>query len=349
VRYFLFIILIFIYGCDDKKSYKIASDNNNSLLKSVNDKYKNTFSIQIQDLKFESIAPAKEIQASGVVKDMVYLNNKLYVATDNGSIDIFKDNVLMDRILVPSYQDSVYDEKKESTIFSFDILDDKAIIVCSDKTSNKSPYLYQNGKFEKFSINGTIVKARFVDNEKVIFGLLSNEIVLYDIGKKHEIYRTKVSESTFADMHLDFNKRKLVIGVESGILYILDVLSGDIIETIDNINKDKTFRADISENLIFSANQDGTAKVIDMNKKTYQEFNTNFLVYSGAISPKGDKIIFSVNENGDFIFLDILKPQADSYLLANQKSTPNISLFVDNNTIYTSRDDENILMWKIPK
>ncbi len=347
VRYFLFIILIFIYGCNDNKSYKIESENNNSLLKIVNDKYKNSSSIQIQDLKFKSIAPAKEIQASGVVKDMVYQDNKLYAATDNGSVDIFKDNLLVGQIKVPAYKDDLYGENKISTIFSFDILDDKAIVVCSDKTSNKSPYLYQNGKFEKLSINGTIVKARFVDNEKVIFGLLSNEIVLYDIGKKHEIYRTKVSESSFADMHLDFNKRKLAIGVESGILYILDVLSGDIIETIDNINKDKTFRVDINENLIFSANQDRSARIFDINKKTYKEFNAYFLVYSGAISPNKDKIIFSINEKNEFVVLDMLNLDR-GYLLSGQKSTPNIALFINNNTIYTSSDDENIIMWKIP-
>lgn len=346
MRYFLLIVLILLYGCDDKKSYKVANQNN-TLQEIVNDRYKNLSSVKIEDLKLIPISPAKIITASGVVKDMVYVDNKLYAATDNGSIDIFKDNVLINRILVPSYQDKLYNEKIISTIYSFDTNSDKSIIVCSDETSNKSPYLYQNGKFEKLSINGTIIKVRFVDNEKVIFGLLSNEIVLYDINKKHEIYRTKVSESSFADMQLDHSKRKLAVGVESGILYVLDVLSGNIIETIDNINKDKSFRVDINGNLIFSANQDGSARIFDINKKIYKEFNTHFLVYSGAISPNNDKIIFSINEKNEFVVLDMLNLDR-GYLLSGQKSTPNIALFVGDNIIYTSSNDENIMMWKIP-
>ncbi len=350
VRYILLIFFIIVYGCKDDQEYKVATSNSIVSQKETNgDTYKNIATIQVKSLKPQNIAPSSIVKASGVVKDMVYQDNKLYVATDNGSVDILKENLLVGQIKVPEYKDNLYDENKIPTIFSFDTLGEKSIMVRSDETSNKSVYFYQNGKVEKLNINGTIVKARFVDNNKVIFGLLSSEIVLFDLAKKQEIYRVKVGESSLSDMSLDVDKKHLVVGVESGVVYLLNILNGNIVAALGEINRDKTFRVGKVKNLIFCANQDGTAKVIDINKKTYQEFNTNFLVYSGAISPKGDKIIFSINENGDFIFLDILKPQSKSYLLANQKSTPNISLFVDNNTIYTSSDDEHIAMWKIPK
>jgi len=299
------------------------------------------------------IQPNKILKAGGNVKDILVTSDRLYTGTDGGLIDVFdlQSYELLEQIKIPSFHNKIYDQEVTSTVYSLDKFGDKIIIICSDTESSKSLYLYEKGQLKKIkAIDNSFAatKVRFVDENHVMLGLLSNEIVLYDLAKDKIVYRTNLSESYFSDMALSADKKKVVIGCESGIVYMVDVQTGLLKSVIQGGNKDKSFKVDISHDLVLSAGQDSLGIIYNLATDSYKSTKTNFLIYAGALSPDGSKAAFSFNEENALLIIDTKSNSRKSYLLSGQKSTLNAIIFRDNKHLVSASDDEYIMLWELP-
>ncbi len=298
-----------------------------------------------------SLDPVSRITASGNVIDFVFEKNILYVATDQGTVDIFDVNSgkMIDQLILPRIEDFM-GEKIPPKIFSIDKMDDKLLLVIQGERGFRDVVVYSGKKPEKIIESGKdkllIVEARFYNNEKIILGLLSNEIIFYDILEKSSLYKTHVCNYSFSDLCLSEDKSELFIADESGILKMMDTESGKIIREFDGNNVDKVYKLDYKNGIIAGGGQDRRLGIYNTKNGTKYYLQENFLIYCTGLSNDGNLCGYSINENNDICILDIDTKQK-LHILHGQKSIPTKILFTSDNTLITSSEDPEILFWKL--
>lgn len=351
---FLLGLLFLLLGCnDDKKEFKVSSVKEVVEVKPTytTPKFRSTGELYSKGSTLIKLKPHKILKASGNVKDILLENNILYAGTDAGSVDIFDlaTDTLIDSIKVPSFHDDIYDEEVTSTIYSLDKVGDKIVLLSSYKGVQKRLYIYENkvlNEVKDIDPNLMIIKVRFIDNDSVLLGLLSNELIRYDVRKNKQIYRVKLSESSFGDMSLSIDKKEVVIGCESGTIYLVDVQSGALKSIIQGANKDKNYKVDLKNGLVLSAGQDGIAGLYNLKNSTFKTLEASFLIYAGILNADGSKAAYAFNEENEIIVVDT-QEHKKAYLLSGQKSTLNAIVFRDNKSLISASDDEFIMLWQL--
>ena len=304
-----------------------------------------TININAKDLK-----PTDSIIASGGVTDIVLQDKKLYVATSASSVDIFDitTNEKNDSIKIPKIKDFMGDTI-DSKIYSVDILNNNILILSQGEKGGRNIDIYKDGKFENI-IKDTqrlfIARAKFIDENHIIYALLSNQIYLYDIKNKKILNEIQISQSKFSNFKLSEDKSEIVICDESGVTTLIDSKSFKILKTFRYQNLDNVFQVDIKSNFILTAGQDRRAAVynIDTNNAYYKEFS--FLIYSVGLSPSGKLAAVANDEENNVTIFDT-KTKEDLYKLYENKATLTNILFINENELFVTSDDKQINYYKI--
>ena len=304
----------------------------------------------ILNINAKDLAPTSSLLASGGVTDLVLNNDKLYVATAASSVDIFdiKTQEKINSIKMPQIKDFLGDII-DSKIYSVDVLEENILILSQGEKGGRNLDIYKDGKFEsiiKDTQRQFIARAKFLDENHIIYGLLSNQIYLYDIKNKKIIKEIQVSQSKFSNFKLTQDKTKLVVCDESGVINMLDSKNFDIIKTFRYQNLDNVFQVDIKDNLILTAGQDRRAAVYNLDTKNayYKEYS--FLVYAAALSPSTKLAAVASDEENNVTIFDT-SSQANLYKLTQNKATLSNILFLNENEIIVTSDDKQINYYKI--
>ena len=304
----------------------------------------------ILNINAKDLAPTSSLLASGGVTDLVLNNDKLYVATAASSVDIFdiKTQEKINSIKMPQIKDFLGDII-DSKIYSVDVLEENILILSQGEKGGRNLDIYKDGKFEsiiKDTQRQFIARAKFLDENHIIYGLLSNQIYLYDIKNKKIIKEIQVSQSKFSNFKLTQDKTKLVVCDESGVINMLDSKNFDIIKTFRYQNLDNVFQVDIKDNLILTAGQDRRAAVYNLDTKNayYKEYS--FLVYAAALSPSTKLAAVASDEENNVTIFDT-SSQANLYKLTENKATLSNILFLNENEIFVTSDDKQINYYKI--
>ena len=137
-------------------------------------------SINAKDLK-----PNIIYEASGSVTDIAYSNAKIYVSTDASCIDIFdiKTKKIINQIKVPKIKDFMGDTI-DAKIYNVDVYKNKILLTSQANKGFREIYISSNNN-TKVIISSKqkmfVSKAKFIDENTIIFSLLSNEMYLYDL------------------------------------------------------------------------------------------------------------------------------------------------------------------------
>jgi len=148
----------------------------------------------------KDLTPISSIEINGTAKDMVLHNTTLDISTDMGHIEIYdiKTNKKLKEISIPDVKDFMGDIVP-ARVMSSDFIDGRYLLLSdSGKGGYSDLYIYENDKLTKVlsaDDKVSIIKARFIDKEHILFGYLSNEVSLFDIKTKKEIYKEQLSES----------------------------------------------------------------------------------------------------------------------------------------------------------
>ena len=304
----------------------------------------------ILNINAKDLAPTSSLLASGGVTDLVLNNDKLYVATAASSVDIFdiKTQEKINSIKMPQIKDFLGDII-DSKIYSVDVLEENILILSQGEKGGRNLDIYKDGKIENI-IKDTerlfIGRAKFLDENHIIYALLSNQIYLYDIKNKKILKEIQISQSKFSSFRLTQDKSKLVVCDESGVISMLDSKSFDILKTFRYQNLDNVFQVDIKDNLILTAGQDRRAAVynLDTNKAYYKEYS--FLIYAAALSPSTKLAAVASDEENNVTIFDT-SSQANLYKLTENKATLSNILFLNENEIFVTSDDKQINYYKI--
>jgi len=306
--------------------------------------------LSILNINAKDLTPTSSLLASGGVIDLVLNNDKLYASTAASSVDIFdiKTQEKIDSIKMPKIKDFLGDVI-DSKIYSVDVLENNILILSQGEKGGRNLDIYKDSKFEniiKDTDRQFIARAKFLDENHIIYALLSNQIYLYDIKNKKILKEIQISQSKFSSFRLTQDKSKLVVCDESGVISMLDSKSFDILKTFRYQNLDNVFQVDIRNNLILTAGQDRRAAVynLDTNKAYYKEYS--FLIYAAALSPSTKLAAVASDEENNVTIFDT-SSQANLYKLTKNKATLSNILFLNENEIFVTSDDKQINYYKI--
>lgn len=302
----------------------------------------------ISFLNANEIMPTKILNISAGATDLVINDNKLFVSTNTGIINIFNlnDFKLSSSIKIPQIKNFL-GEISDSKIYSIDVLNNKVLILSQGKKGARKIDIFENGKLKNIISDEKhlfIAQAKFINEEKIVFLLLSNELLLYNMDNKKIIYDKQISQSRFSYFSLSENKKDILIADESGNLKLCNIKTGDLVKTYKGKNLDNVFQVDYKNGKIITAGQDRRAVFYSKNNTYYKE--SNFLIYSCALNSNGKLAAYSSNENNDVTIFDT-SSKKDLYQLKENKMTLTKILFINDNEILVASDDDKINYYKI--
>lgn len=301
-------------------------------------------------LNAKETTPSFTYKASGSVTDIVLKNEKIYVGTAASKVDIFdiKTQELIKSINIPKIKDFMGDEI-DSKIYSVDVLEEMILILSQGSKGGRAIHIYRDSKLtEVISAEKRmfIARAKFIDEKRIIFSLLSNEIYLYDLEENKNILESQISQSKFSYFALSEDKKRVVIADESGILQMLDTNTFEVLEVFKKQNLDNVFQVDFKNNIILTAGQDRRAAVFSINEKNAYHKDASFLIYSVGLSPSGELGAIAINEDNEVSIFNTKTKQNLSLLKGNRTTLTNI-IFINEKEVLVSSDDERINYYKI--
>lgn len=308
--------------------------------------------LSINVWSYSTLSPISSIEVNGTVKDMVLHNDSLVIATDMGHIEIYdiNKNQKIQEIDIPDVTDFMGDVMP-ARVMSVDSITDKYLLLSdSGKGGYSNLYIYDGNLTQQLSAKDkkAIIKARFVDDNHILFGFLSNEVALWNIKTKKELYRVQLSESKFSDFALNEDHTRVVFACESGVNNLVDVQSGKILAELKGQNLDNVYKVDFKHGTISGAGQDQRGSLYDAKSGKGSYIKGTFLIYGTALSPSAKKVIFAMDEQNNLSVYNTIT-HSKIALLKGQKSTLNVIIFKDENSIYSASDDSTIMIWNLNK
>ena len=296
--------------------------------------------------------PVDTIEINGTVKDMVLDKNHLIVSTDMGHIEVYditkKEKIK--EIAIPDVKDFMGDVMP-ARIMSTDVINGKYLLLSdSGKGGYSNLYLYDGKLTQLLSSKDkkAIIKVRFIDDKHILFGYLSNEVSLFDISTKKELYKVQLSESKFSDFMLNEDKTEAVFACESGVLSVVDVKRGEVIRELKGQNLDNVYRVDFKNGMVSGAGQDQRASIYNVSTGQGDYIKGHFLIYATALSPSASKVAFAMDEQNNISIYNT-STKSKIALLKGQKSTLSIIIFQDENRLFSASDDNTIMVWNLNK
>ena len=298
----------------------------------------------------KDLTPNYSLKTSGGVTDLVLKNENLYVATTDSSVDIFNINTKekINSIKVPKIKDFMKDTI-EARIYSIDVLENSVLILSQGENGGRNIDIYKDGKLNKIIEDKDrlfIAYAKFIDENHIVYALLSNQIYLYDIKNKKVVNEVQISQSKFSNFKLNEDKSKIVIADESGILTLLNTKDLNPIKRFDTLNLDNVFQVDMKKDIFITAGQDRRCAIYSLDERISYYKEGSFLIYSAALSPSAKLAAFASDEENNVTIFNTTTKE-NLYKLTQNKTTLTNILFINENEIFVSSDDEKINYYKL--
>jgi hypothetical protein len=309
--------------------------------------------LSLYGLTATAIGPIHKLKASGAVTDILKDGNTLYAATDNATIDVFSlsSRRLLYKIAFPTISDFMGDVIKPK-VYDIDKLsnNDALIATVQGNRGFANVYIIKNKKatliIKDIESKMMIKRVKFVNENTILLGLLSNELVRFDIVNKKVIYRVQISAYTFSDIVLNKQRTEVITADESGIIHIINATTGKIIKELSGKNVDNIYQIDYQGSTIICGGQDRRLSIYHRNTSQSYYLQSSFLIYSVGLSPSGKLGGYSANEENDIKIFNTVSKQDVAVLQGSETIITHI-LFTSESEIITSSDDTNILFWKI--
>jgi len=300
------------------------------------------------------LRPAATLTADGLVTDILVDGGALYAATYSGKIDIFDivSGEKRDVIGIPNIKDFMGDEIP-AKIYSIDKLDGKVMLVSEGKSGYRNVYLFENGKLEKVIDSGDslpIKKGLLVDEDHMLLGLLSSEIILYRISTKKVLYRRAIKDeesggSAFGDMVLSEDRKTVATADESGEVNLFRVADFSHLKLLRGQNVDNIYKIDYRKGIVITAGQDRRCAVYEPDGNAYY-MEGSFLIYAAALTPFAKRGVFAATVENDIELFDVAS-RTKLAMLKGHTATLTDFAFVDETHFFSSAEEKRILYWDI--
>ena len=314
-------------------------------------KYLLVLSLVTSLLLSAELTPKSMIETSGNVQQITLVEGKIIAGTSVGTVETYKlsDTSKLSLFQFPKIKDFTGDDVAPK-VFSVDMVGNSLLAVVQASNGARELYTIENGKSQVLidaQANLFISKAKFIDKNRILVALLSNEFLLWDVKNKKEIYRIQPNPSHFSDFTLNKNKTMAASSCESGEITVFDAQSGKIIKVLKGGNVDNVYKVDFKKEKILCAGQDRRGIIYELGNGMYERFDGSFLIYAGALSPSLKLGAFAFNEQNEIVLFD-LSSKSQVHTLKGQKSTLNTIVFASEQELVSSSDDQFIMIWRLP-
>ena len=306
------------------------------------------FSVTLFGAKIQKASLA--YKASGNVTDMVVSKGLLYASTDASCVDVFnlKTKKVIKKIKIDQIEDFT-GEVIDAKIFTVDILDGKVLILSQGLKGYNRVYIYEHDKLSLLIADSdelAVSKAKFLDKNKILLALISDEIISYDIKNKKIIYRATSSASTFSDFDLSDDKKKVIVADESGDLQLLRTKDGSHFKSFSGQNLDNVFQVDYKKGIIVTAGKDRRIVIYNtlLNSSYYK--SSNFFIYSVGLSPSAKIVAYSSDVNNNVTLFN-RKTKSTLGVFGGNRSTLSKILFLNENEFLVSGASQKINLYKL--
>ena len=297
----------------------------------------------------KEIKPTFFIESKGLVHDFVIDGQKLYVANDEGSVEVF--DLLTKNKVDEIFLDPIFTTKlvwQNVKILSVDRLNGKTLIVSSTNTPYREVWLHDGVTLKqmvKVEDRISVKEARFVTEDKFIYGTLAYDMILYNIGDNYNSYKKQVEQSSFEDLELSVDKKTMVTSSESGEIVLSEVSTGKIIKKFPPLNLDKVYQVAYKNGVVLTGGQDRRVGVYPKDAKPYY-IKSEFLVYSVALSPSGKTGIYASDMDSNLQLFDVNNGEKQD-LLVGSYAIPTTIKFYDEKGIFSAGYENKIFYWRI--
>ncbi len=289
----------------------------------------------------------KVLKYGKYISKITFDEDYLIVGFENGTVDIrtFKDNSLIYTLKLPKIHDFTGD-LMDMPIYSLDIYKNKLLILTQGENQSRVLFFFNlnNHKLKKvFATKLTLMKAKFLNENKIIFATLADEIVLYDVKTNSFTYKKQIGNYVFSTFALNGSKNLVAIGDESGVVKVFDVSKRKIIAKIDGINKDKTLALSFFGNLILNASVDKKIGIYNYKTLTLRaQIDTKFLPYAAILCE--NCAIYQVDEQNNIAVYSF--NLASNTQILKGHTMPLIGMGLVKDTLISYSPAE-IILWKI--
>lgn len=295
------------------------------------------------------IKPTFILKSKGMVNDFVFDNAKLYVANDEGSVEIFDliTQKLESEIFIEPYF-TAKQEWKNSKILSVDRFNGKTLIVSTTKGPFRDVWIH-DGKNLNHIIKAedkiSIKEARFIDDGSFMFGTLGYDMILYNTDDNYSRYRIHMEQSSFSDLELSEDKKTMVTASESGQVIVSSVKNGKILKKLKPLNLDKVYQIAYQNGNIITGGEDRRVGVYPKNGKPYY-IKSDFLVYCVALSPSGKLGLYSSSEDSNLQLFDI-ETGVKKLKLSGHFAIPTKIKFHEEKGLFSAGYENRIFYWRL--
>ncbi len=296
----------------------------------------------------EILTPYKVIEAHANVISSALINNRLYLGTDSGRVDIY--DLQKERFLEPIVLPRVkthFTDNEFAKVFSIDELAGKLMVLSETSYGKRILHIFEDVKgkrTETLSIhleNESIKKALFLDENTVLIGSLSNDIYFMDLRTQKITFSHKFSIAALSDFELSEDRSTIALGCESGIVYLFDHKNRKVLQEIQ-LHKDNMYDIDYKQGAIISGGVDRHAGVF--TGSTYM-MKSDFLVYAVALNKNASIGAFMSDEQSD---IDLFDTQTRAIIarIKTEQSTLNGLHFLSDSELISVAYEKKVKFWR---
>lgn len=297
----------------------------------------------------KDIKPLFRLQSQGAVTDFVIDGLELYASNDIGTVDVFdlgSRKKIAEIVLEPLY-DHV-GEPIAPRILSVDRRNGKTVIVSTGNNGYRNVWMHDGQRLEQIigpKDKLCIKEARFIDDERLMFGTLAYEMMLYDLSDGYSAYKHQIAQGAFSDVVLSEDRTKMIAADESGEVTLMDVEQAKVLHVLASENVDNVYKVAYSKGTVITAGQDRRVGVYLQEGRSYH-LKSDFLVYCVGLSPSGKIGVYSSGEESDLQVFNTRTAQESHRLVGHDRIVTNIS-FINENELFSSGDEPYIFFWKL--
>jgi len=309
------------------------------------------FSLMTAILCGQEIRPTLKIKTSGAITDFFIENSKVVLSTDGGTIETYnvKTGKQTDFVQLPLMKDFMGDDIP-TKIYSIDKVLGKLLLVTQGNHGFRNMFIYENGQPEEiFNAERDklmIKKVRWINHNTILLGLMSNDLILFDIGQRQTICELSISPYTFSDFSLTADKEFVFTADESGIVHKIKVNNCEIKQEFTGINVDNIYQLVTKNGVVITAGQDRRVGVYNTITGNNYFLQKDFLVYSVGLNADGSVGAYSATEDNK---ISVFKTASrnESYVLSGHESIVTKMAFFDDHTFISAGDDQYLMIWEI--
>ncbi len=300
-----------------------------------------------QILYAREIKPTFVMRSKALVNDFVLDRMKLYVANDEGSVEIFDLRVRKKtgEIFIPPQKTALGDWINPK-ILSIDRLHGKTLIVSTALNGYRNVWLHDGKKLIpliRASQKIAVKEAHFLDDKNFLFATLGYDIIRYTRNDNYKVYKHHIEESAFSDMALSKDRKISVSASESGQITFTDTQNGKILSSPTPQNLDNIYKIAFAKGTVITAGQDRRVGIYLPGRKPFY-IQSRFLVYAVGLSPSGRYGVYSANENNDLYYFDTHTGKT-IHILKGHEAIPSTIKFFDENGLFSAGYGNTIYYW----